>query len=134
MTRNLTLTALICVSLAACGTPRERCEARNTREYRTIANLLEEVQTNLDRGYAWEQRETRRVVWRDCRDLVRRRDGTTDVVYRPCLRSVPDVERYRVPIDPAAETRKRDNLVARLKALEPSARQAVLACRAAYPE
>lgn len=134
MTRNLTLTALICVTLAACGTPRQRCEAQNTREYRTVANLLTEVQANLVRGYAWEERETRRTEWRDCRDVVRRRDGTHDIVYRPCLRSVPDIERYRVAIDPAAETRKRDNLAARLRALEPSARQAVLACRAAHPE
>ena len=47
------------------------------------------------------------------------------------MRRVTDTERYRVPIDPAAETRKRDNLTARKQALMTHAAAAVDACKAA---
>ncbi len=134
MTRNLALTALACVTLAACGTPQQQCIAQNTREYRVVTNLLDEVQGNLARGYAWEEREVTRTVWRDCSTVWRDKDGNRRIVDRPCLRDVTDVERYRVPIDPASEMRKRDNLLARQTALLPGAEAAVRACRAAHPD
>ena len=65
---------------------------------------------------------------------VRGKDGERHIAYRSCARNVSDTERYRVPIDPAAETRKRDNLIARKAALTKSAMAAVNACKAAYPE
>ncbi|MBV0891001.1 hypothetical protein KTN05_03950 [Paracoccus sp. Z118] len=134
MTRNLTLTALACLTLAACATPREQCISRNTSEYRTVSNLLAEVQGNLNRGYAWERRQTTRTEFDTCRDYVRTKDGEIRPFYRTCFRTVPDVERYRVAIDPTTETRKRDNLAARAAALRPGAETAVRACQAAYPE
>lgn len=134
MRRNLALTALACAALAACGTPQERCISANTREYRVVSDLLAEVEGNLARGYAWEEREVTRTVFRDCSTVIRDKDGDRHLVTRPCLDDVTDIERYRVPIDPAAEQRKRDNLQARLKALTPGAQAAVRACRAAHPE
>ena len=101
---------------------------------RQIARLLDEVEGNLARGYAWEERVVERTEWRPCRDIVGVKDGRPIVVTRSCWRDVADTERYRVPIDPAAETRKRDNLRARLAALQPGAEAAIRACRAAYPE
>lgn len=121
-------------ALAACGTPQQQCISRNTGEYRTVARLLDEVEGNLARGYAWEERVVERTEWRPCRDIVGVKDGRPIVVTRSCWRDVADTERYRVPIDPAAETRKRDNLLARLAALQPGAEAAIRACRAAYPE
>ena len=134
MTRNLTLTALACLMLAACGTPQQQCIAQNTREYRVVGNLLAEVEGNLARGYAWQERTVTRTEWDDCPYRLRDKEGNRRIGYRPCLRDVSDTERYRVPIDPAAEQRKADNLRARKAALQGRADAAVKACRAAHPE
>ncbi|KGJ07869.1 hypothetical protein EQ718_11540 [Paracoccus versutus] len=134
MTRNILLALMPVLVVASCGTPQEQCISRNTREYRTVSNLLAEVEANLARGYAWEERTVMRTQWEDCRYVWVDKDGNRRLGYRPCLRDVADTERYRVPIDPAAETRKRDNLLARKQALMPAARAAVDACKAAYPE
>ena len=134
MTRNITLTALACLIVAACGTPQEQCISRNTREYRTVSSLLAEVEGNLARGYAWAERPVTRLGVGHCRDFVRSKDGRVVPTYRTCFRDVTEIERYRVPIDPAAETRKRDNLAARKAQLARPAAAAVDACKATYPE
>ncbi|WP_288949483.1 hypothetical protein [uncultured Paracoccus sp.] len=134
MTRNILLALMPVLMVAACGTPQEQCISRNTREYRTVSNLLTEVEGNLARGYAWQERTVTRTEWDECRHVWIDKDGNRRLGYRPCLRDVVDTERYRVPIDPASETRKRDNLLQRKQALMPSARAAVEACKAAYPE
>lgn len=134
MTRNIAFTLLPVLVLTACGTPQEQCIRRNTSEYRTISSLLAEVEGNLARGYAWREREVTRTEWDDCRTWARRKDGEAVLVSRPCLRDVTDTVRYRVPIDPLSEKRKRDNLVERRAALAKQANAAVNACRAAYPE
>ena len=120
--------------LAACGTPQQQCIAQNTREYRVVGNLLAEVEGNLARGYAWQERTVTRTEWDDCPYRLRDKEGNRRIGYRPCLRDVSDTERYRVPIDPAAEQRKADNLRARKAALQGRADAAVKACRAAHPE
>lgn len=132
-TRLLGAIALV-AAVSACGTPREQCIGRNTQEYRVVTNLLAEVEGNLARGYAWDERPVTTTEWRECRDVVRDRDGRAIIVPRPCLRDVTGTERFRVPIDPASETRKRDGLRQRLAALRPQAEVAVRACNAAYPE
>lgn len=134
MTRNILFVLMPVLVVAGCGTPQEQCISRNTQEYRTVSSLLADVEANLARGYAWEERAVTRTEWEDCPYVVRDKDGKARVLYRSCMREVADTERYRVPIDPAAETRKRDNLTARKKALTPSAAAAVQACKAAYPE
>ena len=134
MTRNILLALMPVLVVAGCGTPQEQCIRRNTDEYRTVSNLLAEVEGNLARGYAWEERTVSRTEWDDCPYVIRDKNGNSRIVNRSCMREVSDTERYRVPIDPAAETRKRDNLAARKKALTQSAVAAVDACKAAYPE
>lgn len=134
MTRNLTLALSACLAVAACGTPQEQCISRNTHEYRVVSGLLADVEANLSRGYAWQEREITRTEWRSCPVAVRTREGERRWSDRPCLRDVTDIERYRVAIDPATEQRKADNLRARLKALSGPAQSAVRACRTAYPE
>ena len=133
MIRKITLLLPLSL-LAACGTPQERCISGNTREYRVLRNLLTETQANLARGYAWEEREVVRSELGYCRRPVRTRDG--DIVYASysCWRDVVDTERYRVPIDPASEQRKRDYLQTKLKTETARAEQAVAACKLAYPE
>lgn len=134
MTRNILLALMPVLVVAACGTPQEQCISRNTQEYRTVANLLGEVEANLARGYAWEERTVTRTEWDDCPYVIRDKDGNSRIVNRSCMRQVPDIERYRVPIDPAAETRKAANLADRRAALQSRADAAVKACRAAHPE
>lgn len=134
MTRNILLALMPVLVVAGCGTPQEQCIRRNTDEYRTVSTLLAEVEGNLARGYAWDERTVSRTEWDDCPYVIRDKNGNSRIVNRSCMREVSDTERYRVPIDPAAETRKRDNLAARKKALTQSAVAAVDACKAAYPE
>lgn len=136
MRRNTAFRTVIALPLllAACGTPQERCIGRNTSEYRTVSALLAEVEGNLARGYAWQEREVVRTRFGQCRDYRRADDGSLIPITRGCWRDYIDRERYRVPIDPAAEERKRDNLAARKSALAAGAARAVEACRTAYPE
>lgn len=134
MIRNIALGLLPVCLLAACGTPQQRCISRNTSEYRAVSELLAEVEGNLARGYAWEERQVVRTEWDDCPYVAISDDGDRFIAYRSCVRDVIDLEQYRVPIDPAAETRKRDSLSARKAKLASSAQRAVAACKAAYPE
>lgn len=133
MTRNLILLAPLAL-LAACGTPQEQCIRGNTSELRTLTRLLAETEGNLSRGYAWGERQTWETEWQDCRRIRRDRDGNARVYYEPCLRNVPVTERFRVPIDPQIETRKRDNLAAKVREQEARAKQVITACQKAYPE
>lgn len=133
MTRNLACLALLSL-IAACGTPQEQCIARNTGEYRTVSALLAEVEGNLARGYAWDERQVTSTTWDECRDVFKDKDGNTVISTRPCLRDTVETERFRVPIDPTAEQRKRDNLAAKQKQLALSAKRATEACKQAFPE
>lgn len=135
MRRNITLPLMILpLALAACSTPQEQCINKETREYRVVSDLLNEVQGNLSRGYAWEEREVIETRLGQCRDIIRDKDGTARVFYSPCYQDYARTERYRVPIDPASEQRKRDNLSARKTALGTQAAADVRACKAIYPE
>lgn len=134
MRRNIPAFGLVLLTLASCGTPQEQCIRRNTDEYRVVSNLLAEVEGNLARGYAWAERDVQRLDWDDCSAVVRGKHGKPVLISRPCLRTVTDTERYRVPIDPATEKRKRDNLAARQAVLGKQARAVVAACKQAYPE
>lgn len=135
MTRNSAVALILTLPLLlACGTPQERCISRNTSEYRNVSRLLAEVEGNLARGYAWEERQIVRDRLTHCRSYSRDRDGRVYPTMVPCWRDYVETQRYRVPIDPAVETRKRDNLANRQKALAGHAESSVRACRAAYPE
>lgn len=135
MRRNTAFALLaLPLALAACGTPQERCISRNTSEYRTVSRLLGEVEGNLARGYAWEERQVVRDRLTQCREVHRDADGNPQISYTPCWRDYVDTERYRVPIDPAAEARKRDGLATRKAALADQAASYVAACKKAYPD
>lgn len=136
MPRNITgaLILALPLALAACGTPQERCISRNTTEYRTVNSLLAEVEGNLARGYAWDERQVVRSRLAQCQTVTTDREGKPVITTYGCWRDELETERFRVPIDPVAEARKRDGLVARRNALSASAERAIEACRAAYPE
>src|SRR5690606_37898731 len=88
MTRNILLALMPVLMVAACGTPQEQCISRNTREYRTVSNLLTEVEGNLARGYAWQERTVTRSEWDECRHVWIDKEGNRRLGYRPCLRDV----------------------------------------------
>lgn len=136
MRRNTTLALIVGLPLllAACGTPQEQCISRNTSEYRAVSRLLADVEGNLARGYEWRERQVLRSRFTQCHSVRRDRDGNAVTTTYGCWRDYMDSERYRVPIDPAAESRKRDNLAARRASLAPAAERVVAACRAAHPE
>ncbi|WP_405405369.1 hypothetical protein [Paracoccus sp. Ld10] len=135
MRRNTALALCLApvLALGACATPQERCISRNTSEYRTVSGLLAEVEGNLSRGYAWDERQVVRSRFAQCERVTRDHEGNRHITTYGCWRDYVDVERFRVPIDPSAETRKRDGLAERQAALTRGANAAVTACRAAYP-
>lgn len=136
MPRNTTLALFLALplTLAACATPQERCISRNTSEYRTVNSLLAEVEGNLARGYAWDERQVTRQRLTQCQTVTHDREGRPVVTNYSCWRDFTETERFRVAIDPVAEARKRDGLVTRRNALAASAERAISACREAFPD
>lgn len=133
--RAFTVAALtLPLALAACGTPQEQCISRNNSEYYAVSDLLAEVEGNLARGYAWRERQVTTSRFDMCERILRDRDGRAIIAREGCWRDVTETERYRVPIDPAVETRKRDNLAAKKAELTDRAKAVVAACRQAHPE
>ena len=129
------LSVLVLVALAACGTPQEQCINRETREIRSLQRLLGEVEGNLARGYAWEEYEVPTTRWEVCGyDTYTKPNGQVIQKPRMCLEDDTITRRRQVVIDPASETRKRDNLRAKIRALAPQMNAEIAACRAAYPE
>lgn len=134
MKNALLLAALLPLGLAACASPREQCLNRVTREYRTVTNLLAEVEANLQRGYAWEEYEIERTHWVRCDRIVQDENGNSVIEPDMCLDDYTDTIRRRVVIDPVPETRKRDNLRAKQAELQKKAQADIAACKIAYPE
>jgi len=62
--RRLILLALL--PLIACGTPRERCVASVTRDFRVLDQLIATSKGNLQRGYANESRGYYTTEYRVC--------------------------------------------------------------------
>ena len=134
MTRNIACLILLPFLLVACGTPQEQCIDRNTTELRAVTRLLNEVEGNLARGYAWEEREVSDTIYTTCRRVVRDKDGNRQVITEGCWRDVRTTERYRVAIDPAAEARKAEGLRARKSVLAAQVPTITAACKEAFPE
>lgn len=127
--RRRTLVPLLALALlTACGTPQEQCIRAATRELPTLDRLIGETRANLARGYGYEEHEVVRHEWGRCDDWV---PGTPA---RMCFEPVWDTVRRPVAIDPAAEQRKLDGLLARRGALLARAEPAIAACKVQYPE
>lgn len=133
MIRNIIPLCLLLL-VAACGTPQERCISRNSAELYTISNLLAEVEGNLARGYAWEERVVTRSRFTTCNRVVRDREGNRRIISTGCWRDVADTQRFRKAIDPAAETRKAEALRERQAVLIRQQPAIIAACEQAYPE
>ncbi|MTH79021.1 hypothetical protein [Paracoccus aestuariivivens] len=104
------------IGLTACGTPEQRCQGQVTAEYRNVSRLLQEVEDNIARGYAWENEPVRNSGISFCAGGYGGRYYGAGFGYGGCYGGT-DVVRKRVPIDPASEARKRDALQQRLNTL-----------------
>ena len=121
--------------LAGCGTPQEQCINRETREIRHLQGMLDEIEGNLARGYAYEDYEVPMTRWEHCgTDVIRRGNGTVIEKPRMCLEDYTVTRTREVAIDPVSERRKRDGLRDKIDELTPVANAAIRACKAAYPE
>jgi hypothetical protein len=109
------------LTLAACGTPEERCARQVTNEIGTLDRLIAETEANIARGYTYVYEPSNfRVSIGGC-------TGRYDSV-RFCGWNEPQYRRRAQAIDPEAERRKLADLQSRRTALQSNSRAAFEAC------
>ena len=116
---------LLPLLLIGCGTPQERCIASVTRDMRVVDRLIVEVEGNLKRGYAFEEKEVLRIRFVDC---------SVGGVAQMCLDDVTTTERSAVAVDLVAEAAKLASLKAKRAAQATEAAPAIISCRAEFPK
>ena len=130
---------ILCLLLAACGTPQERCIARETRDIRVLDRLIAETEGNLKRGYALEEVVTYRDRWVQC-PVARFPVPVEGEAPAPrpapqlCLTEVRETETRPKAINLRAEAEKlasmKERRAAQLRAVQPALAQ----CKAEFPE
>ncbi len=124
---------ILCIALAACGTPQQQCIGGVTRDLRIIDRLIIETQGNLDRGYGYREQTVYRTVRVPCDFGPIRRDGKRGY-RRMCLEQEPDTIRRPTAIDLTAEKSKLDGLLRKRAQLDRQVRPAIAQCQQQYPE
>lgn len=119
------------LALAACGTPQERCIWQATQELGVVEELLAEVEGNLARGYAWEDYQETTLQWVRC---TKPAPPPLPPQQSLCFEPVTVTLQRRVAIDPIAEARKRDGLLAKRNELRRRAEAEIAQCRVLYPD
>ena len=135
--KALALPLLLLATLAACGTPQDRCISRATRDLRVVDDLIAESQRSLARGYAFEERVDYRPEWVECGPPVVRTRKNGDRVFYParrCFEQVPHTVREPVAIDLGAEKAKLASMEKKRAELAKAAAPLIAACKRAYPE
>lgn len=125
------------VLLAACGTPQERCIARETRDARVLERLITESQGNLARGYALEEVVTYRDRWVRCpvaRPVAVEGEPAPPPPPQMCLDEVRETSTRPKAIDLRAEAAKLASMQEKRTALMRAAGPGIAQCRAQYPE
>ena len=113
---TVTASCLALGVLVSCGTSAERCEGHVAAEQRNVARLLQEVEANIARGYAYETKPVETAGFRFCAGGFSRSSERLGMGYASCYGDNQTI-RQRVAIDPTTELRKRDALRSRLEAL-----------------
>jgi hypothetical protein len=121
------------VLLSACGTPQEQCIRQNTRDLRTVEQLIAEAEGNIDRGYAYETVTVYEDYWRYCPQR-RPPDGQPAPEPRLCLDERPVTEQRPKAIDLNDEAKKLSSLREKRKDLARKADSVIALCKAEYPE
>ena len=103
-------------SLTSCATTAERCSARISAEQSSVSRLLQEVEANIARGYAYETTSTDTPGFRICAGGFSHGSDRLGLGYSSCYDGERTI-RQRVAIDPDSELRKRAALRTRLATL-----------------
>lgn len=131
-------TAALCLGLAACATPQERCIASVTRDLRVVDGLIGEAQVNLARGYGIRETTVYVPAWRNCAPpvIVQPQGGGPAVVVpgQLCLEDRAQTVRRPVAIDLDAERRKLAQLEKQRTLLAARAAPAIAQCRMLHPQ
>lgn len=128
---------VVLVLLAACGTPQERCIARETRDVRVLDRLITESQGNLARGYALEEITTYRDRWVLCpvaRPVAVEGQPAPQPSPQMCLDEVAVTTTRPKAIDLRAEAAKLSSMQEKRTSLMRAAGPGIAQCRAQYPE
>lgn len=138
--RRLALLSALAL-LAACGTPQERCIARETRDLRILDRLIAETRADIARGYAIETYTISVSYWDTCyRPAANQPPPAPGTQPRPVLDPYPclesrDVTRTRPKaIDLDAERAKLASMERKRADLARAAEASIAQCRALYPE
>jgi len=124
------LVGTIALVLAACGTPQERCIARESRDLRVLDRLIAETEGTIARGYALERESF--VITQTFPCQVR---GPNNTVVTELCDTEQVVERTRpVAVNLDDERAKLQSMQARRADLARSVASRIDACRVAYPE
>lgn len=129
---------LLLILLAACGTPQERCIARETRDVRVLDRLIAESEGNLARGYALEDVTTYRDRWIPCAVerpvAVEGEPAPPPPPARMCRDEVEVTVTRPKGIDLRAEAQKLASMQDKRAALMRAAGPGIAQCRAQFPE
>jgi hypothetical protein len=124
------LIGTIAVVLAACGTPQERCIARESRDLRVLDQLIAETEGTIARGFALEQESF--VITQTVPCQVR---GPNNTIVTDLCETEQVVERTRpVAVNLDDERAKLRSMQARRAELAQTVGGRIEACRVAYPE
>jgi hypothetical protein len=136
MRPNVVLTLALCSLVAACGTPQERCIARETRDVRVLDRLIAESDGNLRRGYALEEVVTYRDRWVQCpaTTLPAPAEGQPAQAPRLCLDEVRETVTRPKSIDLKAEAQKLASMREKRSATLRAAQPALAQCKAQFPQ
>ena len=128
--RTPILAGMIAVALAACGTPQERCIARESRDLRVLDQLIAETEGTIARGFALERESF--VITQTFPCQVRGPDNT---VVTDLCDTEQVVERTRpVAVNLDDERAKLQSMQTRRAELARSVATRIDACRVAFPE
>lgn len=130
---------VVLVLLAACGTPQERCIARETRDVRVLDRLIVESEGNLARGYALEEVVTYRDRWVYCPRPAPLPAAEGEPAPPPpppqmCLDEVRETSTRPKAIDLRAEAQKLASMQDKRASLLRAAGPGIAQCRAEFPE
>ncbi|MFN7225147.1 MAG: hypothetical protein ACK4MS_14115 [Paracoccaceae bacterium] len=122
--------------LAGCGTPQERCIARETRDVRVLDRLIAESEGNLKRGYALEEVVVYRDRWVRCPVTASPApvEGTPPPPPQLCLDEVRETETRPKSIDLKAEASKLSSMRAKRATVLRAAQPAIAQCKAEFPQ
>jgi hypothetical protein len=128
--RTPVLFGTLALALAACGTPQERCIARESRDLRVLDRLIAETEGTIARGFALESESF--VITQTVPCQVR---GPNNTIVTDLCETEQVVERTRpVAVNLDDERAKLRSMQDRRAELSRSVGARIEACRVAYPE